>query len=54
MIQERSSVLKPGQPFPPQEGIGLLHLLLQLFFPPPQVLLHGPHVHELHPPSTIQ
>ena len=47
------STLEPEQPLPPQEGAGLLHLLVQIFVPPPQVLLHDPHVHGLHPPSTI-
>ena len=47
-----SSLLEPGQSFPPQERAGLSHFLLHCFVPPPHVLLHGPHIHELHPPST--
>ena len=54
MMHELSSTLEPRQSFPPQEGAGLLHLLVQLFVPPPHVLLHDPHVHELHPPPTTQ
>ena len=48
-----SLLFEPGQFFPPQEGVGLLHVLVQFIVPPPHVLLHGPHVHELHPPLTI-
>ena len=44
---------EPEQLFPPQEGVGLLHLLVNVCIPPPHVLLHDPYVHELHPPSTI-
>ena len=44
------STLKPGQLFPPQEDV---HLLVHLFVPS-HVLLHDPHVHELHPPLTTQ
>ena len=47
------STLKPGQPIP-SHGVGLSHLLVQLFVPTPHVVLHDPHVHELHPPSTTQ
>ena len=47
-----SSLFEPGQSFPPQEGAGLSHFPVQFIVPPPHVLLHGPHVHELHPPST--
>ena len=43
-------IFEPEQSFPPQEGIGLLHLLVNVCVPPPQVLLHGPYFHELHPP----
>ena len=46
------SLFGPGQSFPPQKGTGLSHFLVQFIVPPPHVLLHGPHVHELHPPST--
>ena len=46
--------LRALQLFPPQEGTGLLHLLVNVCVPPPQVLLHGPCVHELHPPSTTE
>ena len=50
------SALEPEQPAPPQKGAGLLHLLVHLFIPLPHVVLcvQDPHVHELHPPSTIQ
>ena len=44
----------PLQGSPPHEGLGLLHVLLYLIIPPPQVLLHPPCVHELHPPLTTQ
>ena len=42
----------PLQDDPLHLGEGLLHVLLNLIIPPPQVLLHAPCVHELHPPST--
>ena len=54
VTHERSSTFEPRHSFPPQKGTGLLHFLVQLFVPTPHVLLHGPHVHELHPPSTTQ
>ena len=44
--------LEPGQSLPPQEGLGLLHVLVNLCVPTLQVLLHVPCVHELHPPLT--
>ena len=47
-----SSLFEPRQYFPPQERAGLSHFLVQLNVPPPHVLLHDSHVHELHPPST--
>ena len=40
----------PLQGSPLHEGVGLLHFLLNLIIPPPQLLLHVPRVHELHPP----
>ena len=40
----------PLQGSPPHEGVGLLHVLLNLIIPLPQLLLHSPCVHELHPP----
>ena len=40
----------PLQGSPLHEGVGLLHVLVRLIIPPPQVLLHVPTVHELHPP----
>ena len=43
-------VSEPKQLLPPQEGAGLSHLLVDVFIPPPQVLLHSPDPHELHPP----
>ena len=52
VLHERSSTLDPEQLFPPQEGAGLSHFLVQFIVPLPHVLLHGPHVHGLHPPST--
>ena len=49
------STLEPEHVFPPQEGVGLLHALVNVRFPPlPHDLEHGPDVHELHPPSTTQ
>ena len=54
VLQDLPSTFKPEQPPPSQEGAGLSHILVQLFVPPPHVLLHNPHVHELHPPSTTQ
>ena len=45
-----SRIPMPLQDKPPHEGVGLLHVLLNLIIPPPQVLLHVPCVHELHPP----
>ena len=47
-----TSLFEPGQCFPPQERVGLSHFLVHLIVPLPHVLLHGPHVHELHPSST--
>ena len=46
------ATLKPKQAFPPQKGVGLLQLLVQLCVPPPHVLLHDPHTQGLHPPSS--
>ena len=40
----------PLQGSPLHEGVGLLHVLVRLIIPPPQVLLHVPFVHEFHPP----
>ena len=51
-LHASSRVLLPLQNEPLHEGVGLLHVLLNLIIPPPQVLLHLPGVHELHPPST--
>ena len=48
------STLGPEQSFPPHEGVGLSHVLVNVCVPPPQLLLHDPYSHELHPPSTIQ
>ena len=45
-----SWIFMPLQGNPPHEGMGLLHVLVRLTVPPPQVLLHVPTVHELHPP----
>ena len=44
------TTLEPVQLLPPQEGIGLLQLLVQVCIPPPHGQLHGPHSNELHPP----
>ena len=44
--------LEPEHFFPPQEGVGLVEVLVQLCVPSPHVLLHGPQLKELHPPST--
>ena len=52
MLHTSWRLLEPEQLFPPQEGLGLLHLLVKICVPPPHVLLHGPYVHELHPPPT--
>ena len=54
LVQDCTSALEPEQPFPPQEGTGLLHFLLHCFVPSPHAALHDPHVHELHPPLTTQ
>ena len=54
LVQDCTLALEPEQPFPPQEGTGLLHFLLHCFVPSPHVALHDPHVHKLHPPSTTQ
>ena len=40
----------PSTDEPPHEGVGLLHVQVKFTIPPPQVLLHGPCFHELHPP----
>ena len=45
---------EPEQLLPPQEGAGLLQLLVQVSVPSPHVVLHGSHTNELHPPSTTQ
>ena len=49
-LHDSSWTLMPLQGSPPHEGVGLLHVLLNLIIPPPQLLLHSPCVHELHPP----
>ena len=33
---------EPGQPSPLQDGVGLVHVLVNLRVPVPQVLLHDP------------
>ena len=53
MLHDSTTTFGPEQPFPPQEGAGLLHTLVCCRVPPPQLLLHGPYLHELHPPTTI-
>ena len=45
---------KPEQLLPPQEGAGLLQLLVQVCVPRPHDSLHDPQTNELHPPSTTQ
>ena len=50
LLHASSWVLLPVQGSPPHEGMGLLHVLLYLNIPPPQLLLHLHRVHELHPP----
>ena len=47
-------IFEPGQFLPPQVGVGLLHLLVNVCVPPPHVLVHGPRIQELHPPLTTQ
>ena len=47
------TTFEPEQLFPPQEGVGLLQLLVQLCVPPPHVWLHDPHTNELHSPSAL-
>jgi len=47
-------ILLPVQFLPPQEGLGLLHSLIKYITPPPHVLLHGPSIQLLHPPSTTE
>ena len=49
-LQASSRTLIPLQDAPPHEGVGLLHVLVNFNIPPPQVLLHGLCLHELHPP----
>ena len=51
-VHDFVTTVEAGQRLPPHEGVGLLHLLVYLFVPPPHVLLHDPHVSGLHPPST--
>ena len=49
------STLEPEQAFPLQEGVGLLHALVNLrVLPLPHDLEHEPATHELHPPLTTQ
>ena len=43
-------MFEPKQSFPPQEGVGLSHVLVDVRIPPPHVLEHGPGIQELHPP----
>ena len=54
MLQLIQRTLRPEQFLPPQDGVGLLHLLVNLSVPIPQVLLHDPRYHKLHPPLTVQ
>ena len=42
MLHGTTPPLGPEQSFPPQEGAGLLHILVRSCVPPPQLLLHGP------------
>ena len=44
----------PLQFLPPHEGLGLEHSLVKFCIPPPQLLLQGPGIHELHSPLTMQ
>ena len=53
-LQLLELVLGPLHFLPPHEFLGLSHTLVLICIPPPQVLLHGPVVHELHPPSTAE
>ena len=52
LVQDCTLAIGPEQPYPPQEGTGLLHFLLHCFVALPHVPIHDPQVHELHPPST--
>ena len=54
ILHASSRVLIPVQGKPSHEGVGLLHDLVKNFIPSSHVLLHGPSVHELHPPSTTK
>ena len=54
VLHEATPLFGPEQSFPPQEGAGLLHILVRCCVPPPQLLLHDPYLHELHLPSTTQ
>ena len=50
VLHETTPLFGPEQPFPPQKGAGLLHTLVRCRVPLPQLLLHDPYLHELHPP----
>ena len=53
-LHDSSRVLLSVQGKPPHEGVGLLQNLVYVFIPSPHVTLHGPSVHKLHPPSTME
>ena len=48
------STALPMQSLPPQDGIGLLQLLVLVLFPPPQLAEHSPTDQFDQPPSTMQ
>ena len=45
MLQGRTSLASPTQVAPPNAGEGLLHTLLQIWIPPPQVTSQELSVH---------
>ena len=46
------SMLCPWQSSPPWAGAGLVHVLVLVWVPPPQVAEHSDHSGSFHPPST--
>ena len=53
VLQFLVCLVPPAQSNPPPEGEGLLHILILVAFPPPQVLVQDDQlVHSLHLPST--
>ena len=54
-LQASTSVRSPKQGSPPKLGLGLVHALVFVFVPPPQVDVHvdGLENHSDQPPSTV-